>query len=82
MKKLSMIGKRTFLSLLFYVLLAPWSWGAVAAGTYLSVQDMVRGTVTDAEGKPLAGVNIVVESTGRGTMSEMDGFLCHCGSLR
>ena len=73
MKKLSMIGKRTFWSFLFYVLLAPWSWGVVTAGTYLSFQDMVRGTVTDAEGKPLAGVNIVVESTGRGTMSEMDG---------
>lgn len=81
MKKLSMIGKRTFLSLLFYVLLAPWSWGSVSAGTYLAVQDMVRGTVTDAEGKPLAGVNIVVESTERGTMSEMDGsFAIAAGS--
>ncbi len=73
MKKLSMIGKRSFLSLLFYVLLAPWSWGSVSAGTFLSVQDVVRGTVTDVDGNPLAGVNIVVESTERGTMSEWDG---------
>ncbi|NYJ27822.1 SusC/RagA family TonB-linked outer membrane protein [Allomuricauda sp. ARW1Y1] len=81
MKKLSMIGKRTFLSLLFYVLLAPWSWGSVSAGTFLSVQDVVRGTVTDVDGNPLAGVNIVVESTERGTMSEWDGsFVIEAGS--
>lgn len=33
----------------------------------------VSGTVTDPDGKPMAGVNIVVANTTRGTVSDIDG---------
>lgn len=36
-------------------------------------QATVTGTVTDTTGKPLAGVNLVVESKHIGTMSGLDG---------
>src|SRR5690606_7092198 len=33
----------------------------------------VRGTVTDAQGVPLIGVNILVKGTGKGTTTDLDG---------
>ena len=36
-------------------------------------QTLIRGTVTDPFGQPLAGVNILVQSTTRGTISDFDG---------
>lgn len=36
-------------------------------------QKTVTGTVTDAQGMPLPGVNILVENTNRGTQTDFDG---------
>ena len=36
-------------------------------------QKRITGTVTDPEGIPLLGVNILVEGTGRGTQTDFDG---------
>ncbi|TBW25875.1 SusC/RagA family TonB-linked outer membrane protein [Gramella sp. KN1008] len=36
-------------------------------------QRTISGTVTDAEGVPLPGVNIIVDGTGRGTQTNFDG---------
>ena len=35
----------------------------------------ITGTVTDADGLPLPGVNIVVEGTSSGTQTDFDGIL-------
>ena len=74
MKKLSFYVSRTVLLLLFYLVLAPWHSSNVLAGTIIMrFQTMVSGTVTDMDGNPLPGVNIVVESSGVGAISDMDG---------
>ncbi|RIV31523.1 SusC/RagA family TonB-linked outer membrane protein [Flagellimonas lutimaris] len=74
MKNLSFYVSRTVLLLLFYLVLAPWHSSNVLAGTkIMRFQTMVSGTVTDMDGNPLPGVNIVVEATGTGTISDMDG---------
>ncbi|WP_431163658.1 carboxypeptidase-like regulatory domain-containing protein, partial [Flagellimonas beolgyonensis] len=39
----------------------------------LAQQKQVSGTVTDADGLPLPGVNIVVEGTSNGTQTDFDG---------
>ena len=36
-------------------------------------QTQVRGKVTDADGKPLAGVTVMVKGTTNGTMTAIDG---------
>jgi len=36
-------------------------------------QTTIKGTVTDEEGEPLAGVNIVIVGTTRGVMTDVDG---------
>lgn len=65
---------RTPLFLLFYLLLSPLLTEKLVAGKLLAPQQaMVTGKITDMEGLPLVGVNIVVESMNRGTMSGMDG---------
>ena len=35
---------------------------------------VVTGTVTDSEGLPLPGVNVIVKNTNRGTQTDFDGF--------
>src|SRR5690606_12739284 len=39
----------------------------------LSAQEAVTGSVTDANGIPLMGVNVLQESTGNGTVTDFDG---------
>ena len=41
--------------------------------TFLVAQDKVSGTVTDTEGTPLIGVNILVTGTSIGTITDLDG---------
>lgn len=36
-------------------------------------QKTVTGTVTDGAGMPLAGVNVIVQDTNRGTQTDFDG---------
>ncbi|MCK0160490.1 SusC/RagA family TonB-linked outer membrane protein [Allomuricauda sp. F6463D] len=74
--------RRFFLSVLLYVFLTPLFSFNVQAGTVLEPpQATITGTVTDMSGKPLAGVNIVVESKNIGAMSELNGsFSIHAGS--
>ncbi len=43
-------------------------------GSYwVSAQKTIRGTVTDHTGEPLIGVNILVEGTASGTVTDLDG---------
>lgn len=66
--------RRTILLVLLYVFLMPFYAFYLQAGTFLEPpQATVSGTVTDAAGNPLAGVNLVVESKHIGTMSDLDG---------
>ncbi|UJH89879.1 SusC/RagA family TonB-linked outer membrane protein [Antarcticibacterium sp. 1MA-6-2] len=39
----------------------------------LAQEREISGTITDAEGLPLIGVNIIIEGTNRGTQSDFDG---------
>ncbi|SDQ62154.1 SusC/RagA family TonB-linked outer membrane protein [Flagellimonas zhangzhouensis] len=71
MKKLSFYVNRKTLFLLFHLLLAPLLTSSMVAG--LSIQSKVTGKVTDSDGLPIAGVNIVVESKNVGSISDMDG---------
>lgn len=65
---------RALLLILLNVLLTPICTQKMRAGNSLEPpQFTVTGTVTDGTGKPLAGVNIVVESKNIGTISEWDG---------
>ncbi|WP_424495261.1 SusC/RagA family TonB-linked outer membrane protein [Salinimicrobium sp. GXAS 041] len=41
--------------------------------TFAQEQKTVTGTVTDAEGLPLPGVNVIVQNTNRGTQTDFDG---------
>ena len=34
---------------------------------------VVSGTVTDRQGEPIAGANVVLQGTQKGTMTDMDG---------
>lgn len=36
-------------------------------------QNMVKGTITDEHGDPLAGVSVIVKNTTRGVASDLDG---------
>lgn len=64
---------RLFLCMLLYTFLMPLlSYQGQAFKTFVP-QGTISGTVTDASGEPLAGANIVVESTNIGTMSGFDG---------
>ncbi|MEO2052010.1 MAG: SusC/RagA family TonB-linked outer membrane protein [Allomuricauda sp.] len=73
MKKLSFYVRRICVLLLFYLLLCPLFPPMVRAGGLTIFQEGVTGKVVDTEGVPLAGVNIVVESSGRGAISDLDG---------
>ncbi len=71
MKKLSYCLGRLHLYLFCYFLLS-----FLVSGRLLALeptQTSVTGVVTDTQGLPMAGVNIVVESTNIGTISDMDG---------
>ncbi|GLU45109.1 SusC/RagA family TonB-linked outer membrane protein [Allomuricauda sp. NBRC 101325] len=70
MKKLSFYVGKLHLSLLFNLLSLLISGQLMAL---VPIQANVSGKVTDTQGLPLAGVNIVVESTNRGTISDLDG---------
>ncbi len=43
------------------------------SATANNLEKVIRGTVTDADGEPLIGVNIVAENTTIGTVSDVDG---------
>lgn len=73
MKKLSKFLGRLCLFLLFYVLLSPLFSGRVMAMEVLVIQERVTGRVVDGSGTPLAGVTVLLESTDRGTMSDVNG---------
>ena len=47
---------------------------AVFASFTMWAQTQVSGTVTDADGQPLPGANIVLDGT-TGAVSDFDGFL-------
>ena len=54
---------------------------ALLAGLFLVqaaafAQAQVRGKVTDADGKPLAGVTVLVKGTTNGTMTAADVWAC------
>lgn len=54
----------------FYILLIMAAFSITALGQ----QEMtVRGRVTDTQGEPLPGVNIVVKGTTTGTITDVDG---------
>ena len=60
--------------MLLYIFLMPFYTLYLQAGTVLEPpQATVSGTVTDASGEPLAGVNLVVESKNIGAISNLDG---------
>ncbi|MEO0572210.1 MAG: carboxypeptidase-like regulatory domain-containing protein, partial [Bacteroidota bacterium] len=56
--------KLSFLSLLVVLMCTAVSYGQEKA---------ISGTVTDSDGLPLPGVNIVVEGTSNGTQTDFDG---------
>ncbi|WP_241244367.1 SusC/RagA family TonB-linked outer membrane protein [Flagellimonas marinaquae] len=65
---------RTKMFLFLYLLLAPLLHQKLAAGiTFDPPQSTISGTITDINGLPLGGVTIRVQSTNRGTISDMDG---------
>lgn len=41
---------------------------------FLSAQSVVKGVVTDATGEPLIGVNVIVQGTTQGTVTDFDGM--------
>ncbi|MHA7830184.1 MAG: SusC/RagA family TonB-linked outer membrane protein [Flagellimonas sp.] len=74
MQLVTMRMRRGILTMLLYVFLTTFFISNVQAGTVLEPpQATVIGTVTDTSGKPLAGVNLVVESKNIGTISGLDG---------
>ncbi|MFD2101411.1 SusC/RagA family TonB-linked outer membrane protein [Flagellimonas iocasae] len=74
MKNSSIHLNRTKLFLFLYLLLAPLLHQKLVAGaTIAPPQSTISGTITDMNGLPLGGVNVVVPSTNRGTISDMDG---------
>ncbi|UBZ13621.1 SusC/RagA family TonB-linked outer membrane protein [Flagellimonas marinaquae] len=74
MKQLSICMRRVSLLMLLYIFLMPSCALYMQAGTVLEPpQATVSGTVTDASGEPLAGVNLVVESKNIGAISNLDG---------
>ena len=74
MKILPITLDRTYVLLSFYLLLSFLLSEQVLAGKFLEPpQTLVSGVVTDTEGIALAGVNIIVESTKQGGISDLDG---------
>ncbi|MDC6361612.1 MULTISPECIES: SusC/RagA family TonB-linked outer membrane protein [Flavobacteriaceae] len=74
MKKSPIRLGRNKLFLLLYILISPLLAQHMHAGNILEPpQSTISGIVTNSTGEPLAGVNIVVESKNRGTISDMDG---------
>jgi len=50
-----------------------WLCLFLSAGAALAQQKQVSGTVSDAEGEPLAGATVTVEGTTRGVITDNDG---------
>lgn len=82
MKKLPICTYRISLYLVFYVLFSPWLTKMVLAVTPTkdavilrngTFQSSIMGIVTDTEGEPLMGVTVQVESSKRGTITDLDG---------
>ena len=74
MKKSPIYSSRTKLFLFLYILLIPLLHQKLVAGvTFDPPQTTITGTVTDMDGLPLGGVNVVLESTNQGAISDMDG---------
>lgn len=55
--------KRIQLILLMLLAVVQWSWA----------QRAITGTVTDTNGEPLIGVNVLIQGTGTGTITDFDG---------
>ncbi len=55
--------KRTLFSLLL----------VFAASVSLSAQNIVKGTVLDAEGNPVIGAAVYVQNTSQGSVTDVDG---------
>lgn len=62
------------LVLLIYLLLVPLLVEDLMAEEAPLPQGMLSGHVTDVRGLPLAGANVLVGHTGRGTITDLDGF--------
>ena len=45
----------------------------LGGAAYVAAQPTVRGKVTDADGRPLEGVVVIVEGTTNGAMTDIDG---------
>ncbi|MDF0716989.1 SusC/RagA family TonB-linked outer membrane protein [Muricauda sp. 334s03] len=74
MKKSPQCFCRTSWFLLLYIFLSPWlGQELVAANSLYPWQATISGIITDTDGFPLAGVNVVVDSSNKGTISDMDG---------
>ncbi|SFB96175.1 TonB-linked outer membrane protein, SusC/RagA family [Flagellimonas taeanensis] len=74
MKKSSKLLSRKPLFLLLYLFLSVLIPEQLMASKALEPpQAIITGKVTDVNGLPLAGVNVIVESTDRGTISDLDG---------
>lgn len=74
MKKSPIHLSRTNWFLFLYILLSPLLIHKLAAGnTVHPPQYTISGTISDMNGLPLSGVNILVESTKKGTISDVDG---------
>ncbi|MFH4967696.1 TonB-dependent receptor [Gaetbulibacter sp. M240] len=43
-------------------------------GQFVLAQNVIKGTITDSNGVPLAGVNIIEKGTSNGVVSNFDGF--------
>ncbi len=47
---------------------------ALPPSAFASTTGKIAGRVTDAQGEPLAGANVVIEGTNRGAIASADGF--------
>ena len=45
----------------------------LGGAAYVTAQPTIRGKVTDAEGRPLEGVVVLVEGTTNGAMTDING---------
>src|SRR5690606_4495505 len=74
MKKLPNYRGRISLFMTTCLFMSTMLLETVKAGDFkVPPQATVSGTVTDTDGLPLAGVHIQVESTNKGTISDLDG---------
>lgn len=74
MKKSLKLLSRKPLFLLLYLFLSVLIPEQLVANMALELpQAIITGKVTDVNGLPLVGVNVIVESTDKGTISDLDG---------